>query len=62
MNRLKVNETPKATKQLWSLANGSYAVCEGVHSLYGQWCKVPYKGPKQLSCNPNQWCMYLKGP
>ena len=33
MNRLKINELPKATKQLWSLANGSklyvkeYIVC-----------------------------------
>ena len=33
MNRLKVNESPKATKQLWSLANGpkphvkEYTVC-----------------------------------
>ena len=33
MNRLKVNESPEATKQLWSLANGlkpyvkEYTVC-----------------------------------
>ena len=33
MNRLKVNESPEATKQLWSLANGAklhvkeYTVC-----------------------------------
>ena len=60
MNKLKVNESSETTKQLWSLANGPKPHV-GVHSLYGQWCKVPYKGPRQSSCNPKQWCMYQRG-
>ena len=61
MNRLKINELPKAIKQLWSLANGSklhvkeYIVCmvNGVkfHTRDLDNCYVTQKDRKSTRLN-----------